>query len=103
MEAISGEDSSIVASVLTVAEVLSGEDCSETAIRTQIGEFFAPVEKLDVDMDIARKGAEFRRVYGIPLVDALIAATAFRLNVPLYSRNKKDFGRIKEIRLVVPY
>ena len=93
----------IAVSVLTVTEILSGKDCEKSEVRSQIEDFFSSMKKIEVDLNMAKKAGEFRRVYGISLVDAIIAATAFELKIPLCSRNKKDFGKIKQIELKIPY
>ncbi len=103
LERLSSEDSSLFVSVLTVTEILSGQDCNDASVRLDVEEALLPIEKVYVDSDIARKAAEFRRLYGTPLVDAIIAATAFKLKAILYSRNAKHYSKIKEIRVEKPY
>lgn len=97
------KENAVFVSVLTVAEVMSGKDCTDVAVRSQVDDFFTTIEKIDVSLDIAKKAAEFRRLYSVPLVDAVIAATAFELNAMIYSRNAKHFGKIKEIEIKIPY
>ena len=94
MEKTSGENTLIAVSVITIAEILSGRDCMDSRILSEIEDFLAPLEKLNVDLDVAKKAAEFRRLYGISLADAIIAATAYKLKAPLYSRNVKHYNKI---------
>ena len=50
---------------------------------------------IDVTQSLARKGAELRRDHNVPLHDAIIAATAINLKIPLYSRNADDFKKYR--------
>ncbi|MCC6443537.1 MAG: type II toxin-antitoxin system VapC family toxin [Armatimonadetes bacterium] len=40
---------------------------------------------------------------GLGIMDALIAATAIRLSVPLYTRNQRHYAGIRGLSVVVPY
>lgn len=95
--------SQMAVSVITVAEVLSGKDCADPSVRSQVEGFIEALERIDVDMEVAAKAADFRRRYGTPLADALIAATAQIEGMSLYTKNAKDFGKIREIKTIVPY
>lgn len=90
-------------SVLTEAEVLSGKDCKVNQKREKTEGLLALFQVVDVTQSLARKGAELRREHDIPLYDAIIAATALEMAIPLYSRNATDFKKIKELKLIVPY
>ncbi len=103
VEEITKEGNTIYISVLTESEVLSGKDCNDDTKRAKTQDFLASFEALDVTQSLARRGAELRREHDIPLHDAIIAATALDLAAPIYSRNSKDFRRIKELKLRIPY
>ena len=44
-----------------------------------------------------------RRIYSIPLVDAIIGATALKIDAKLVTRNIRHFERIENLKIVVPY
>ncbi len=58
---------------------------------------------MPVSPNIARKAGELMRDYGLNLPDALIAATALVYDAILVTRNIRDFQRIPNLRLEVPY
>ena len=103
IENITKDENTIFISVLTEAEVLSGRDCNDGIKREKTEGFLDSFEILDVTQSLARKGAELRRKHDMPLHDAIIAATALELVVPIYSRNSKDFKKIKELKVERPY
>jgi predicted nucleic acid-binding protein len=58
--------------------------------------------KVELDNEIAKIAAEFRRKYGTSLLDSIIAATAYRETCPVLTKNLKDFERIKEVKFESP-
>jgi predicted nucleic acid-binding protein len=47
---------------------------------------------------------QYRLTYGVSFKDCLIASAAYRLQVPLYTKNIRDFGAILPNHLVIkPY
>jgi predicted nucleic acid-binding protein len=44
-----------------------------------------------------------RQRYGLRIPDAVIAATASHLDLPLVTRNVKDFGDVGEIEIINPF
>ena len=90
-------------SALTEAEILSGKDCKDKTKREKTEDLLSFFQVIDVTQSIARKGAELRREHDVPLHDAIIAATAIELKIPLHSRNVNDFKRIQDMKLIVPY
>src|SRR3989344_3391370 len=82
-------------SVVSLAELTSFTSLTEAdiaRIQTFADEFYL----LPVDRGIAEIGGQFRKVHGLSLPDALIAATASIKNLPLITRDKKLL-RLKEI------
>ena len=91
-------------SVVVIAELYSGVN-DEKEIG-EIEKFLNHVEKIEVTSEIAVKAGLLRRRYikshGIGIPDAIIAATANDLNVPVASLDKKHFSVLTK-NLVVPY
>ena len=90
-------------SAITEAELLSGKECSKIEKKSLVFEILSNGTKIPVDNDIAQKAGAFRRVYGVNLQDTMIAATAFVMKAKLITRNLKDFKKIKESSVEVPY
>ncbi len=56
-----------------------------------------------IDAEIKALAIKIRRSYRLKLPDAIIAATALYLGLPLITRNVKDFTNILELRLINPF
>lgn len=85
-----------VVSTLVQAELLSLPRLTAKDIE-RIEGLLGTMLLIPVDASVARLAAEFRRRYRVQLADAVIAATAFLRDVPLVTRNVKDFSRIQDI------
>ena len=92
-----------LSSAITEAELFSGEECNDLEKRKAVEELLSLSHKIEVDSVIAKKAGELRRIYRIPLIDALIAASAMISESILYSRNVKHFKKVKGLKLKVPY
>jgi predicted nucleic acid-binding protein len=83
-------------STIIEAEVLAGFNLSARKIE-EINKLLSIFQRIDLDSEIAQKGAEFRRKYRCELIDSLIAASAWKVGVELVTRNIRHFDKIKEI------
>ncbi len=88
-------------------EVWIGVLGSQNAKRrqTQYEQFLATVEVLPFDSVVGRRAAELRyalerRGEGIGPMDTLIAATALSRNATLVTRNLREFGRVRGLKVV---
>lgn len=90
-------------SSVTETEVFSGKDAKQEGKRQELGELIGLFEKVLLTNEIAQKAGELRRNYSIEIPDAIIAATAFHQKCKLWTKNKKDFEKIKEIEAEEPY
>lgn len=94
----------ISTSVVVVSELFAGVK-SKSEMR-EIREFLTFVELVDVTEVIAKNAGLLRRKYlkshGIEIPDALIAATANYLKVPVASLDKNHFSVLTD-NLIVPY
>ena len=84
-------------SVITRAELFSGRRGIDESIA-----LLAPFREIPVDRRIAERAGEIRRETGIRLPDALIAATALAWEIPLTTRNRKDFEKVPGLALLAP-
>lgn len=90
-------------STVTVAELFSGKDCNEKQGLIAVEKLLNLVSKSEVSENLAKKTGELRRLYQLEIPDAIIAATAIENNMTLITRNAKDFNKIKELKVKIPY
>jgi hypothetical protein len=81
-------------SVITRAELFAG-----TAATDIVATLLGPLRELPVDRDVAARAGRIRRESAIRLPDALIAATALEHRLQLATRNRRDFDRVRGLRL----
>lgn len=88
-------------SVVTETELFAKQNLSEDVhvIIEEIVSFFQIVE---MNSHIARIAAIYRKNYRMKLGDAIIAATAKYLDIPLWTYNVKDFKRIPNLVVLEP-
>ncbi len=93
----------IVLSTITVAELYAG--VREGEERKNLDEFIQLFESLPVDLDISQKGGllkrDYRASHNVGLSDAMIAATAIKNELKLYTLNIKHFPMLKDVE--APY
>ncbi len=80
-------------SVITRAELFAGAGRNESPVRILLD----PFRELGIDRAVAQRAGRIRRESRIRLPDALIAATAMEQGLNLVSRNRRDFGRVKDL------
>jgi len=90
-------------SALTEAELLSGRSCEDEEIRDGVHALIALCRKENVHNEIAQKAGELRRKYSVSLADCIIAATAYLLKCKVWTKNIKEFEKIREIKAEEPY
>jgi predicted nucleic acid-binding protein len=85
-------------SVITRAELFAGRGDEEAGVERLL----APLRELGVEREIAERAGRLRREHGIPLPDALIAATALVHRLTLTTRNTRHFGALPGLELRQP-
>ena len=85
-------------STIVEAEVLSGFQLNAKKVE-EVKKLLSIFQRIEIDSEIAQKGAEFRRKYRCDLIDGLIAACAWKMGVELATRNMRHFININEIPL----
>jgi predicted nucleic acid-binding protein len=85
-------------SVVTRAELFAGHEREELAVETLLGR----LSEIDVTPDIARRAGRIRRSTGLDIPDAIIAATALKLDLTVMTRNRRHFERVSGLALRVP-
>ncbi len=82
-------------SSITRAELYSGINADEAVIDRLLVNF----EEIPIDRSIAEEAGRIRRIVKIKLPDALIAATAIATKRHLYTRNVRDYKKVKRLKL----
>ncbi len=85
-------------SVVTRAELFAGHEREEPAVEALLGR----LAEIDVTPDIARRAGRIRRSTGLDVPDAIIAATALKLDMTVMARNRHHFERVSGLTLRVP-
>lgn len=93
----------IVFSSITEAELLSGNECNDPQKHERALHVLSQFPKIPADNPLVQVAGDIRRVYGLEVPDAIIAASAYVTNSILVTRNVKDFERVKEIKVEKPY
>lgn len=81
-------------SVITRAELFAGTTGTEMVVR-----LLSAFRELPVDREVAERAGRIRRESGLRLPDALVAATAVVHGLALATRNRRDFDRVRGLRL----
>ncbi len=89
-------------STITAMEVLSWPGHSDESLEVTTA-FLEIFNEIAIDAGIKADAINIRRNYRLKLPDAIIAATARHLGLPLITRNVKDFKNIPELKLINPF
>ena len=95
-------EKTVYISVITTMELLSWPGHSEETIAATSA-LLEALNEIPLDRAIKDAAIEIRRQYRLKLPDAIIAATAFHLELPLLTRNLKDFDKIPELTVIDPF
>jgi len=89
-------------STITAMEVLSWPGHSDESVKLTTA-FLEVFDEIAIDAEIKAVAIKIRRKYRLKLPDAIIAATALHLGLPLITRNVKDFKDIPELEMINPF
>ncbi|MFL5909810.1 MAG: type II toxin-antitoxin system VapC family toxin [Gaiellaceae bacterium] len=89
---------SVSYSVISRCELLAGAGEQEETVRLLL----SPFQELEVDRQVAEAAGAIRRASDVRTPDALIAATALTHGLTLVTRNRRDFERVRRLRLRSP-
>lgn len=88
----------IYISAITEMEMLGYPGITEKESE-RIRDFLNDCQLVEINAAVREKAIEIRREHNLKLPDAIIAATAFHLNLPLVSADG-DFSRIDDLNFV---
>lgn len=89
-------------STITAMEVLSWPGHSNESVEMTTT-FLEVFDEIAIDAGIKTVAIKIRRNYRLKLPDAIIAATALHLGLPLITRNVKDFKSVPKLMLINPF
>jgi predicted nucleic acid-binding protein len=89
-------------SIITKIETL-GFTSDNAEVDANTAAFVILATMFELTPDVAQKAIELKRVRKIKTPDSIIAATALVHNLPLLSRNTKDYKNIPGIVVVDPH
>ena len=99
---LEAKNSSLAISAITQMELIVG--CRNKIELQNLGKFLQYYELISIDKFISEKAVElvenYRLSHGLLIPDALIAATAITCQIPLLSKNQKDYRFISELNLL---
>jgi predicted nucleic acid-binding protein len=91
-------DPNMKVSVVTRCELFAGRNVDEPKLRQALD----VLDEIAVDRAIAESAGRVRRATGIPVPDALIAATALAHSMTVMTRNHRRFGLVPGLALRAP-
>jgi predicted nucleic acid-binding protein len=96
------ETESLAVSAVTQMELIVG--CRNLQDLQRVDRLLRGFEVQDLTIDISRQSVnllrEYRLSHGLLMADALIAATALVNEMPLLTRNQRDYRFIEELELL---
>jgi predicted nucleic acid-binding protein len=92
-------DPDLTISVVTRCELFAARSVDEPILRQTLG----VLEEIPVDRAIAESAGRVRRTTGIPVPDALIAATALEHGMSVMTRNRRHFELVPGLALRAPH
>ena len=94
-------DDLVMVSIITKIETLGFKTTPEDELLTN--DFMDIALVIDLNDSIINQTIAIRKMHKIKTPDAIIAATALNLDLTLVSRNKSDFDKIPNLKLINPY
>ncbi len=88
--------------VVSKIEVLGYHNLEEQEHR-KLADFFAIAPLIKLSEDITNRSINVRKAHNLSLGDSSIAATALEYDLPLSTRNTKDFESVADLQLFNPF
>ncbi len=95
-------DDPVYISVISRIEILAWKGHSEES-RKATNALISTLTEISLDEVIIQSTINIRLNSSVKLPDAIIAASALTLDLPLVTRNMEDFGKIAGLRLINPF
>lgn len=86
--------------MVTVAELYGGQSVWKSVrTRKELESMLSGIEAMPLTPSIAKRAGNLRATQGIPILDALIGATAIEHDIPVLTLDIADFKKIKGLKL----
>jgi predicted nucleic acid-binding protein len=85
-------------SVVTRSELFAGRAADEDVVRRLLAAF----AEIGLDRTVAEAAGRIRRSAGIPMADAIVAASAVEFGLPIVTGNRHHFERVRGVRIRTP-
>ena len=92
-------ESALTTSAICQIEVLGYHQLKKMEKR-YLENFFNAINVLPINTKVIPKTIELKQKRNIATPDAIVAATAMVHNMPLLTQNKKDFSKIKTLKIM---
>jgi len=89
-------------SVITRIEVLGWSKNTATSL-SSAKDLLNCINEQALSEEIVKLCIQLRQNYSLKLPDAMIAATALHLELPLMTRNVKDFQKVSNLEIINPF
>lgn len=93
---------SVYISVISRIEVIAWKGHSDES-RAMTDALIRTLSEIGLDEAVVQSTINIRRNHSVKLPDAIIAASALSLSLPLVTRNLEDFGKIEGLHLINPF
>ncbi len=94
-----GED--LYISIITHTELYAGSSIWENpGKKKELEIVLSNLTVLPLNLEVSQMTGKIRHKYGIKITDAIIAATAISNKIPLVSFDKRDFPKVKNLKLL---
>ena len=96
------EGSQVLFSAVSEAELVAGKSCEDRTVKANTLRFLSQFRKIPLDNRIAVLAGDLRRMYGMELPDAFIAATAVTQHAVLVTKNARHFAVVAGLGIQEP-
>ena len=91
-----------VISAITEIELLSWKNASPQDIAVIVN-FIRDARVIELEPEVKIKTADIRKIHGLKMPDAIIAASAIIHDLTLLTRNVSDFSKIPQLNIINPW
>jgi predicted nucleic acid-binding protein len=103
LERLEREEQSFTLAISTITKMELIVGCRDREELQKLNRFLQRYQIIEVNKTISSLAAELMETYflshGLLIADAFVAATAIALNIPLLSKNQRDYRFVQDLNL----